>query len=517
MTSRARSAFVIPFGLGAIVFAVAVSSLGNWPVGVFLDDGIYVTLAKALATGQGFHYLNLPGEPAATHYPPGYPAFLALLWLLFPSFPENTAVFKTANAVLLAAVAVGAYHFGRARLALPPLACAAVVLAFTVAIPILWLTGMLLSETLFLALLLPTLLLGERLGDRGGAWTALAVGLLVGALILVRSLGIALVPAFVIALALRRRWLEAFLVAMAAVVVIAPWQLWVSRHAADLPPVVRGTYGSYTAWLASAYREMGVGFGLAVLGLNLRELGDTVAGYFSLSRAAPVVAVVRAAVAGLLALGLWRMRRLAPATMWFLLGYTAIVLVWPFRPTRFMEGVWVLLGLAMAAGAHALVEWRPAASAPRVVRVAGLAAAALVAAGYLAYNARWYPKRGWERYERETSEAAAPLLRWVVAHTRPTDVIASDGGAIIYLYTGRQTVPLGEFTATEYVRPGDLAQTIRSLQDIIAAFPVTYVMVTGGSSAKAAERLLYATPPELAFVDTLPKGGAVLTPRRAHR
>jgi hypothetical protein len=512
--AAARPRWLVPLVLGAIVFAVSISSMGSYPVGVFLDDGIYVTLAKALATGQGFHYLNLPGQPAATHYPPGYPAFLALLWMMFPSFPENVVVFKAANAILLALTAVAALHFARVRLRLPLPPAFAVVLAFSIPIPILWLAGLLLSETLFLALLIPTLMFAERSVERGGLRDALLLGVIIGVLILVRTLGIALLPAVALCYLVRRRVREAALFAIAAIVVMLPWQIWVSRHALDLPPVLRGTYGSYTAWLADAYRELGLAFAFSVVRLNLKELGDTVAGFFSLTAAPISVITVRATIVVLLALGLWGLRKLAPVTAWFIAGYCAIVFLWPFRPTRFMEGIWVLLGLTLTVGVRAIIEWKDARPPLRVVRGVGLAASALVAIGYLAYNARWYPKRGWERYEQETAAAAAPLLRWTVRHTAPTDIIASDGGAILYLYTGRQTVPLGEFTAVEYVREGTLPQTIRSMQDVLAAYDVRYVMVTGGSSAKAAEKLLYATPPELAFVDTLPKGGAVLAPRR---
>jgi len=57
--------------------------------GVFHDDGIYVSTAKALAEGQGYRLINLPQEPRQTKYPPLYPALLALVWKLSPRFPKN--------------------------------------------------------------------------------------------------------------------------------------------------------------------------------------------------------------------------------------------------------------------------------------------------------------------------------------------------------------------------------------------------------------------------------------------
>ena len=102
----------VPLAIGALVVLVGSATLlSAWPVGVFEDDGIYVVLAKSLATGQGYRYLNLPGAPVAAHYPPGFPLMLAALWTLWPAFPENVALFKLANVILLAVAAVAGYHF----------------------------------------------------------------------------------------------------------------------------------------------------------------------------------------------------------------------------------------------------------------------------------------------------------------------------------------------------------------------------------------------------------------------
>lgn len=51
-------------------------------VGVFYDDGIYVTAGKALAEGQGYRHIHLPDAPPDVHHPPLYPLVLALAWRL---------------------------------------------------------------------------------------------------------------------------------------------------------------------------------------------------------------------------------------------------------------------------------------------------------------------------------------------------------------------------------------------------------------------------------------------------
>src|SRR6185503_11189771 len=107
---------VLPLALPALVMLVALLTVTPWPVGAFQDDAIYTVLAKALATGEGYRMINLPGDPHATHYPPGYPFFLSLLWRLAPEFPDNIVVFKFANAVWLSLAALGAWAFARSRL-----------------------------------------------------------------------------------------------------------------------------------------------------------------------------------------------------------------------------------------------------------------------------------------------------------------------------------------------------------------------------------------------------------------
>jgi len=62
--------------------------------GVFHDDGIYLSTAKALAEGQGYRLINLPHAPFQTKYPPLYPALLAILWKLYPTFPDNLVLLQ---------------------------------------------------------------------------------------------------------------------------------------------------------------------------------------------------------------------------------------------------------------------------------------------------------------------------------------------------------------------------------------------------------------------------------------
>lgn len=507
----------LPAALFAAVAGVALACIGPWPVGVYWDDAVYVILAKAIATGQGYHYIHLPGAPAATHYPPAYPAFLAALWLVAPSFPANVVVFKVANALLVAASAVGAYVLGTRRMALRPPVAAGAVLLFTATIPVLVMSTALLSEPLFLALLFPALLAAERAVDDGGVAPAIWAGVLAGLLALVRTAGGALVPALAAALLVRRRPREAAAATIAATVVLLPWQLWVRAHAGDLPQALRGHYGPYLAWVMAAIAEHGAGFVARTVATNVAAIVRFTGVIFSPSDAAAPRLIATAALTLLVATGAWRVRRSAPASALFALAYLGVVLAWPFAPERFTFAVWPLVGLFVAAALAptlAAVGERSRAAAARDWRLAApLAAGALVLCGLLRYDARGFRGRWYESAQRQQAVVLYPLAEWVRRETREGDVVASDGHPMIYLYASRQAVPVTVFSAGAYLPDLERASAESTMKLVAPRYGARYVVVSGedSASAVAAEHLWRASPQVLTLLTPLRGGGAAFT------
>ncbi|HEX6059441.1 MAG TPA: hypothetical protein VFZ11_10540, partial [Gemmatimonadaceae bacterium] len=261
-----------PVGVGLLVTVLVALAAGPWPVGVFFDDGLYLVLAKSLATGEGYRYLNLPDAPVAAKYPPAWPALLALLWRIAPRFPENVALFKLANACLMGVAAGGIAHFVRRRLALPPAGAALVGVASALTIPVLAVATVLYSEPLFLALLVPTLLLADRAAEEGRVRDAVLAGALCGVLALVRSIGVAAPAAAILVLLARRRFLPGAALAGATALLLAPWQLWVAAHSAPMPSAVQASYGTYGSFLAPILRDDGLAFAADVVARNLTAL-----------------------------------------------------------------------------------------------------------------------------------------------------------------------------------------------------------------------------------------------------
>jgi hypothetical protein len=340
-TLRRALWWIVP---GLLVLVVGLMTLTPSPVGVLHDDAIYVILAKSIATGHGYRYLNLPGEPAATHFPPGYPALLALLWKIAPSFPANVLVFKITNIVLLVAAFALLARFLQRQFGASPRKAVVLAAAATLGLPTLFLTGLVLSEPLFLALAVLGLIVAEDYTSRPTSAVQIAtLGLLSGVVALVRSAGIALLGAALVRLLLARRYRDSAILTMAALALLVPWQLWVGAHGHDVPRALQGAYGPYTDWFADAIRQQG-------FALVATTFGQTTRGALSfvIDTICPFASPVMRAIAGMFALvlasiGAWRAWRVAPATLLFLAAYLTLVLAWPVPPERYVWGMWPLL------------------------------------------------------------------------------------------------------------------------------------------------------------------------------
>ena len=514
--SRLRSALVGPLGVALVVFATVALLPNPWPVGVFYDDGMYLILGKSLATGQGYRYLNLPGAPEATHFPPGYPALLATLWRIWPDFPANVALLKLANAALFAIGAAGAVRLAIRWLGMRPALAAIVCAAAALAPAAVMLAGVLLAGPLFFALFVCGLLVAERVtapASRAGAHMLVALGVLAAALVHVRSLGAALFVGVTGALLYRRRPVAAAIFLCVGLALLIPWELWAARRTDSVPVVLASSYGSYGDFIHPALDSDGSAFFARTAVKNARRL-VTLAGELTVGRPlAPIRALLGAVVIALAAVGLVRLRR-APAMLLAVIAYVGAVLVWPFQPDRFLMDVFPLLALLPAAGALAIWEWRPSSGAPSHARHAVLAAAAVVALGFVATTARALVAGDHSWLPRSAAGRVQPQLDWIARNAEPDAVIATSHDPLVHLYTGRPTVPNHGWSARDYLTPQQIPDAAAHLRAILDAYDVRYVLVQGRQviDGAAVLHLLAGDAPPLQLADTLAGGGAVFIP-----
>jgi hypothetical protein len=225
--SRAAAAAVV-----AGVVAIYALRLDH-AAGLLVDDAWYIVLAKALSQGQGFRLISSAAAEILPAVPPGFPAILAPVFLLNPSFPDNLIWLKLISVLAMLGVGVVCWlDFTRHR-DVPPapallLAAAAVITPAFVFLA----TSTVMSECTFTFAQLLTVVLVERAtrdADRPNG-RAIVAGVAGAAALLIRLAGVAVVAASVVYLLVGRRWRQAALFSITVAVCVAPWQLYARAH-----------------------------------------------------------------------------------------------------------------------------------------------------------------------------------------------------------------------------------------------------------------------------------------------
>lgn len=138
-------------------------------------------------------------------------------------------------------------------------------------------------------------------------------------------------------------------------------------------------------------------------------------------------------------------------------------------------------------------------------------AAALVF-GYVAFNVVSFRNGSWSA--SGYAERLRPLLVYVATKTPRDAVVATEAENTVYLYTGRRTVPLGSFMATDYLHPRPSSGFADAMAVVLDRYRPAAVVVSTGFLRAAASELALRQPPLLAPIDSFPGGGLVLVPTR---
>jgi len=494
---------------GLVALAGGAVALNHNIVGVYYDDGLYAGLAWALGHGRGFVYPNLPGTPAAIHYPPAYPLMLAPL---FGALSVPTAVFagKVVNLLCAAlATALLVWHAARQDLIGKGVTrWLAVVLGAAAAVAIPWLSILttLMSEPLFALLTSIAVILGDRappeLGSRGAA---LAAGATAAAASLVRTIGIALCVGVVVQVwrNTRSRGPRAAGIAVAwaaspCLVAAVGWAWWVRAHRGGLDPLLASDYGSYLSLLSTV--SLGsVLRGLADLPRPLAVLTLNWAPNYFLYYLCGVPAIVVGVC------GLWQLARTS-VIGGTLVAYLAVLALWPVPPDRFLWAVlpWLAIAWATGAAAHWRATWW---------RTPVLALAAVLGFGFVRYQVRGFAGRWWERAGAQVAAEFPAVLAHV--DSLPSDaVIATDHEPLVWLYTGRRAVPFYIYAIhgrTVFEPPVDVHRAYLERQG------VTYVLAGGGDlrGSEELERLRDSYPGWLRLVGRWTDGRTLYAVQRA--
>jgi hypothetical protein len=456
----------LPVVILIVILPVYASYLVQPAAGYFHDDGVYLVNALSLASGHGFRTISLPDELFQTKYPFLYPAILAFLWKLFPTFPANLLAFK-----LLSMCATGGWAYASYRLALretndPTLARWIAVLLLT--FPwVVFLSATTMPETLFaLGSMASVLMLDE--GDARPFSPRVILGAtLAGAAFLLRSAGAALILSWLIVLLSRKRWKQTAVFAIVSVALTGPWLLWQALHPATLDFV-----GGY-------YTKFNYGHLLGSAAANPLNALSTLAAICPLGgiRLGPASTLLNL-LAGLLCLiGLVRSfihHKLALPAVWFTVNI-AMVSGWLFSPVRYQVPFYAIaLILLTKLGRRA---------GPTLVPILALCAMINVADLFKLREITVQQRSPtWALRSPDSWTGTLEAMTWLRDHTPSDAVVAANCDPAVFLYTGRKAIR--PFNVERYrllfdSSPGALPLgSSERLRNHLRANRISYILVT---------------------------------------
>src|ERR1700736_6167371 len=366
---------------------IAFTWRGMPQLGFYHDDGLYFVSARSLAETAEYRIASLPAQPWQTKYPPLFPAYLALVWKLNPSFPANLPLAALFAWLAFPAYLGAVYAFLREYGFSPRERAVLFAVAALNPVAVLF-SASLMPELAFTALFVGALVLAERAKS---SWMIALAGVLAGLAYLTRSAALPLlvtVPVCLVVARRRMRWGAVFLAGMLPAV--AGWQIWVATHlshASDLVTLYYTDYAGYQRYnvpladlpLVMWYNLDGLLQGIGrVLTFDLEPFGSK-----HLER---VVAI--AAIAGCVRLTRQTRKLQYPIAA---AAFAALLLIWHFQPDqRFVFPLYPLLAAGLWTElrnvARVLVAaWSKPAISERVAAVGGTVVLAAFAA-FLAFT-----------------------------------------------------------------------------------------------------------------------------------
>lgn len=440
------------------------------PAGLWQDDGIYVATAQALAEGDGYRHIELPGEPLQTKYPILYPAVLAVATLVGPQYPDNLWLLLLPGA-LSGALLVGLsilYWRRSGGESGAVLICGSALAALS---PVIWShVRFCMSDLPFGALAMAALLALDRIdtprevgppSGSSGVKFAILGGVLIAAAMLTRGVGIALLASAMLVLAWRRRFAPLGAVIVAAGVLLIPWYIrqWIAtgQNGSTQTAFLYQCELAYSAWMPEAPGQIGAtvwqNLWRTVFGVGFFQLAaprDFVIGalsQFGWRTIAVHLSFIGAAVCIVVGFVGHARRRIGVVHVFAAL-YGCLILAWPFDPYRFLIPwtpllmLWLVSGVAGVAR-FAFMRFGPRSTnrATRVASAAVVGATVMVGAFFAVELFRITTSSRSDYYLREIqtdwTEYDA-LTKWVTDNTPPYSVIASAHPAGLFLSTSRQ-------------------------------------------------------------------------------
>jgi hypothetical protein len=432
----------------ALVFMVLV--LGYWRMvpavcGAYHDDGIYVLTAKALAQGQGYRLTFLPNSPVQTKFPILYPALLAIIWKLWPSFPNNLFLMKWLTLVFGAATAGLSYlylirfrYFSRSVAGISALCCATSPM-------FLFFSTETLSEAPFACLVIVTLWFFETQLEKsdGRRFHQFLLGVLLVLPFLCRTVGVTLVFAGLVVQYYKGRPLR--WMALGITVVMLPWVLWmVTGLGAWNHDPISGYYNDYLGWWASMGLTANIRFILYnILNVLIYSITIPFEGFTNILEPISFLGLLFFYIFLSLILFITLLKNLCTWRLLplFIISYLCLILLWPWHPYRFLVPILPFLLGYLFNGINTSLKVRIARNWCLLI---GLTLLIVPNFNLLYLHGKQANQQNCSRVYLFKNPppwtAYQHIFQWLKTHSQPDDVIASPEAPMIFLYTGRHAI-----------------------------------------------------------------------------
>lgn len=523
------------YGIGLTLLAVTYLFVASWQYspalfGAFHDDTLYFSTAKALSEGDGGVLPSLPGTPAQTKYPPLYPMLLSFVWQIQPEFPANLAWGWYLNLLLgiwaLFAAGFLLCRFGCSRAESLGLAALFILNPYT----ILW-SNLLLSDMLFAALVLTSILAADRAIEYGGrsfvVWWSVAV-VFASLSVFTRTLGVAILGGLILYALSHKRFLAA-VVATAGVLPVA-WRL-LSRLTSGTELVVRGGelngfeqnwlyYTNYLEfWKLSVPSIEVLSAQVQFMLLELLKFPAVATLHFNAEGLASIVMQTTAIAisAGVIhGIVLRAKQRGMSAAHWMAVCYIPLILLWNYA---LMSRFWLaFIPLLLAGASHELGRLAGAIrkifreSKQKDQRIAaalmGAALAGLVLNGTYRFAVSLPTAiRSLAENREKALVAKQEAYAWLANEAQSGATVVSYEDALAYLYSGSQGMrPFAASTAPFFLQDEDeMERDIARLGDTAKQLGARYWLVSDDDF-----ELDYAKPQLIAATEDLLQGAPVV-------
>lgn len=429
-----------------MVLALGYSRMVPAVCGAYHDDGIYVLTAKALAQGQGYRLTFLPNSPFQTKFPILYPALLAIIWKLWPSFPNNLFLMKWLTLFCGAATVGLSYlylirfgYFSRSVAGISALVCATSPM-------FLFFSTETLSEMPFACLVIITLWFFEAQLEKPDRerYQQFFLGVLLALPFLCRTVGVTLVLAGLLVQYYKGRPLR--WMAIGTTVVMLPWVLWmVAGLGAWNHDPISGYYTDYLGWWAAMGWTSVIRY-ISYNVLNILRYSITIPfeGFADILESTSSFGLFYfilflGLIIFITLLGKLRTWRILPL---FIVIYLSLVMLWPWTPYRFLIPIlpfllgYLLDGIISSLKLGIMKNW--------YLFLLGLILLIVPNFNLLYLHGKQASQFHYSRVNLSENPPSwisyQEVFQWLKTNSRPDDVIASMEDPMISLYTGRCAV-----------------------------------------------------------------------------